>query len=280
MDRISGSVAVQSFVPVLLCPVILFLAPASFFAPAQTQREEPGMTATTMVVEPVKKLRKSVDGWPLLVNPGNDAGRRVNATLTRLNERLTKALRDCDANSLAWAKQSGNDGSQITDNWSRNVAITMHGPRFLSFVASEEMFCGGAHPDEDQIALVFDMTTGQPVNWMASIAKSEGVSVLTDSVADGSNVGAVIVPALRAMSVAAASTDCKDAFQDPQSYLLWPDAKKERLVAQPFDLPHAVMACSDEIDLTMEQARKLGFNETLLNAITEAHRQITATSAP
>ena len=280
MDPIARGVTMQPFTRVLLGPVVLFLAPALLSARAQTPRQESRTNAVPIVVEPVGELRKGVNAWPLIVSPANDAERRVNATLTKLNERLAKALRDCDADYLAWARQTGNDHSQIADDWSRAVAITMQGPRYLSLVASEEMFCGGAHPNEDQIALVFDMNTGRPVNWVALVAKSSGASSSTDSVADGSNAGALILPDLRAMSVAAASADCKDAFQDPQSYVLWPDAKKERLVAQPFDLPHAVMACSVEMKLTMEQARKMGFNDSLLTAIAEAHRRSVTAPAP
>jgi hypothetical protein len=49
------------------------------------------------------------------------------------------------------------------------------------------------------------------------------------------------------------------------------DAKKEVLVAEPF-LPHVLQACATEIDLSVEQARELGFDQGPLRAIDEAHR--------
>jgi hypothetical protein len=49
-------------------------------------------------------------------------------------------------------------------------------------------------------------------------------------------------------------------------------------VAQPFDLPHVVQACANEINLTLDQARKLGFDESLLTAIQEAHSRVSAAS--
>ena len=85
---------------------------------------------------------------------------------------------------------------------------------------------------------------------------------------------ALIIPALRPPTIAHASEECKDAFQDSQPYQLWPDAKSGTLTAEPFGLPHVVAACADDLKLTLDQARKLGFSETLLSAIEQAHRQL------
>jgi hypothetical protein len=147
----------------------------------------------------------------------------------------------------------------------------MTGPRFLSLVASDESFCGGAHPDNDQMAMVFDMTTGATVSWTSMVARSARASAVTDTISDGSTVGALTLPALEKMNLDATDADCKDAFQSPQSFLLWPDARSETLVAMPIDLPHVVQACANEIHMTIDQARKLGFDENLLGAIHQAH---------
>lgn len=236
--------------------------------------------AGSLRVEPVKQLRKGVDAWPLIADPATPAARRVNEILARLNHRLAQSLHDCDADYQSWLKAAGPlpDGqNQIPAHWLRTIEVTMEGPRFLSLVASDETFCGGAHPNADRMAMVFDMATGAPVNWTEMVAKSTDASAYADSVSDGSTVGALVLPALEKMNLAAADADCKDAFQDPQSFLIWPDAKHGTLVAQPFDLPHAVQACAKEIDLTMDQAHKLGFDESLLAAIEEAHRQASVT---
>ncbi len=161
--------------------------------------------------------------------------------------------------------------NQISADWSRTIEVTMEGPRFLSLVVSDETFCGGPHPNGEVIAMVFDMTTGAPVDWTKMVAKSAGASA-------NSAVGTLVLPALQKMNLAAADADCKDVFQDPQPFQMWPDAKRGTLVAQPCDLPHAVQACANKIDLTMDEARKLGFDESLLTAIEQAHRQISATS--
>lgn len=267
----------RRLIAALLCSLVLSAAPVA----AQTgPGAGAGPDAATLQLEPVKQLRKDVDLWPLIVHPRDPAEQRVNATLTQLNRRVTQAVKECDASALEWSKQMGDtakDNDITSSDWSRKVQVTMAGPHFLSLVASDDTFCGGAHPNGDQMALVFDMTTGVPVNWTTLVAKSAGASSYSDTITDGSTVGALILPALQKMNIDAADADCKDAFGDPQSFLLWPDAKSGTLVAQPFDLPHVVQACAQEIHLTIEQARNLGFSETLLSAIEQAHRAIAAT---
>lgn len=232
--------------------------------------------AGNLRTEAVKQLRKGVDAWPLIVSPDTPAAQRVNETLTRLNRQLVQSLHDCDADYESWLKAVGHpeDGqNQISTDWLRTIKVTMGGPRFLSLVASDETFCGGAHPDSDVIAMVFDMTTGAPVDWTKMVAKSPVASVNSATLSDGSTTGTLVLLALQKINLAAADADCKDAFQDPQPFLMWPDAKRGTLVAQPCDLPHVVQACANEINLTMDQARKLGFDESLLTAIEQAHRQ-------
>lgn len=269
---------------VWLCPLVLLITCEMLTAgQASNQKNPPAAGAGLLTVEPVRQLRKGVDAWPLIVNPATPAEQKVNATLTGLNMRLTKALAECDAAALADMKQSHIPQKDwpgaLGEDWSRKVEVTMQGPQFFSLVATDEyVHCAGAHPNSDTVAMVFDMTTGTPVNWLALVAKSAGASVFTDAVADGSQIGALVLPALATINLAAASADCKDAFLDPQSFQLWPDARTGTLVAQAFDLPHAATDCVVQIPLTMEQARTLGFDEKLLSAIDQAHRLFAAAS--
>ncbi len=272
----------KRLIPVLFC----LLVPSLALVAAQTSlatNSNPQAATANLQLTPVKELRKSVDAWPLIVNPATPAEQRVNATLTRLNLRLAQALRECDAGAREEAKLMGTaeKGQDPTsEDWSRTIKVTMTGQRFLSLVATDEFYCGGAHPNSDVMAMVFDMTTGTPVNWPAQFPQSAGASSFVDTVGDESKVGALVLPALLKIYAAAASEECKDAFQDSQSFLIWPDAQHGTLVAQAFDLPHAVQSCADEFGLTMEQARKLGFDESVLSAIEQAHRQIAANPKP
>lgn len=233
-------------------------------------------------LKPVKQLRIGVDAWPLIADASTPAEQHVNALLNRLNERMVGSLKDCDANYRHWAKQVDQPltgKNAVEHDWERTITVTMTGPRFLSIVAIDGyVFCGGAHPDRDTLAMVFDLTTGKPVNWMNLIDRSANASAYSDSNSDGTTVGALIIPALRAITLAKADKDCKDAFRNPPSYQLWPDAKSGTLTAEPFGLPHVVAACADDLALTTDEARKVGFDETLLSAVAQAHRQFAASA--
>lgn len=252
--------------------VLLLVMLSAGLAPAQSRN--------SVSLEPIKQLRKGVDAWPLIDQPSTPAERSVNSILSRLNERMAKSLKDCDGRYRDWAKLVGQPltgRNGMENDLERTITVTMTGPRFLSIVAVDSfVFCGGAHPDNDTLAMVFDLTTGKQVNWTTLIAKSAGGSSYSDSIWDGTSVGALIVPALRAITIAHSNEDCKDAFPSPQPYQLWPDAKSGTLTAEPFGLPHVVAACADDLHLTPDQARKLGFNQILLNAIGQAHRHLSA----
>ena len=156
-----------------LCFLVLSVALAGAQTANPRANENPKPTAVaTFQVEPVKQLRKGVDLWPLIVNPANPAEQRVNAIFSRLNRRLATALNECDALALEAMKRMGNTPKgydPASEDWSRKVQVTMAGPRFLSVIETEDCYCGGAHPSSGQMALVFDMTTGSPVNWVVQV---------------------------------------------------------------------------------------------------------------
>ena len=261
----------------LLCLLVYFVAPTASVNAGQTASGNPKAAGVAnFKIEPIKTLRKGVDAWPLIVNPGTPAELLVNSTLTQLNLRLALALRDCDVGALESLKlmgeQAGPRGS-VSEDWSRKVQVTMTGPRFLSIVATDETFCGGAHPDADRNALVFDMTTGALVEWSALVAKPSGAASEAGSGLDGTTSIRLVFPALEKINASRADAESKDAFWLPQSFLIWPDAQKGSLIVQEADLPHVVQSCAIEIALTIDEARKLGFDESLLNAIEQAHRR-------
>jgi hypothetical protein len=229
-------------------------------------------------LEEIKHLRADVDAWPLIANPAGPEEQQINSTLARLNERMQKWLGECDADYADWSKQNsdGNTDKKSGATWERRVNVTMVGPKFIAMVANDSQFCGGAYPNSDTFALVFDLATGKPVNWVGLIAPSALAKPYSDTMYDGTKVGTLIVPALLKMSRDKADADCKDAFRDEQPYQLWPDAKSGKLIAEPFGLPHVVAACGDNLELSIDEARKLGFDDGLLKAIEEAHRRMSA----
>ena len=253
--------------------VLSFAALGCLPAFAQNPRINHGMRGETIRVEAVRQGRENVDLWPLIVHPKSDAELRVNAALTRLNKEFVKSLRACDAGVVEFEK-GAEEPQETKDDLTRSVEVTMRGPRFLSMVARDEFFCGGAHPDDDLTVLVFDLESGTQVDWSTLVAKSAGASSPENILGDAGGTRPLILPQLQLMYVAAedADADCKGLFEDKQPIFLWPDAESGTLIAEVADFPHVAAPCKNELKLTIEQARKLGFDESLLLAIEEAHR--------
>ena len=84
--------------------------------------------AVHLVVPP--PLHKDLAAMPQITDPADDAERRINAALKRLDRSVLKASRDCKG-----------------DDWSRSVDVPMSGPGFLSLTITDSVYCeGNAHP--------------------------------------------------------------------------------------------------------------------------------------
>lgn len=266
----------------VVCLISCFAASAAGQSVGSAQMQVANQQPGFVRLNPAGQLRKGIDTWPLIANPQTPAEVHINAELTKDNTILAKAVRECDRDSRDWAAEAGfsapkNENS--TGDWSRKVEVTMTGPHFLGMVATDSWFCGGVHPDWDRTVLLFDLTSGRIAPWSTLLTKPAGWSLYKDSTSVGTVAEGVILPALKALSIENAVTDCKDAFNQPQAYLVWPDATRGILVAWPWEMSHAVQACAENISLTIAQARAMGFSEDLLQATVQAHRQYLATQA-
>jgi len=218
----------------------------------------PAATAALALV-PSKPLKKGIDAMPELANASTPAAQKINASMKKLDAQALSSLKDCKS-------------------YTRSVQPTMLGPAYFSVWMNESWDCG-AHPEVALSVTVFDLSTGEAVDW-TKLVNSPGVKNYNDTGAGG-QLGqplALIDPALNAAYMKWDATqdgfsDCKDAFEDPQSFMIWPEAKSGTLVVEPFDLPHVVQACANDMTLTVDQAKALGFNVDFLNALTMAHQQ-------
>ena len=259
----------------------LFFGPSVSCSAAQDNKplqDRLGLHAATVRLQPIVHLRKGVDAWPLIAHPANAAELRVNASLQEMNHRLAQALRGCD-DALALSPQSKDSAGQkikdATGDWERRVTVAMQGPRFLSLIVSDEIsFCGGNYPNREDIAVVFDLTTGELVRWDAFVAQSAEAQADSESTLDGSRQATLILPALEKLNTPAADDACKNVFKEKQSFLVWPDAQMGQLEAEATGLPHVVQGCVQKIRLSTKKARELGFNDDLLTAIEQAHQRI------
>jgi len=226
----------------------------------------------------IRHLRKGVDTWPLILNPRNDAERRVNNYLSGLNTQLSQSLKDCHAN---YTEQMGNQ-HPLADNsgegaefWMQHIKVTMLGPVFLSVLATTDFYCGGAHPYGFADAAVFDLRTGEPANPLTWLVPSLKASLVEDDKPDPALEKSVSAAGLLEAYREATRHECDRTYSDDQSFLIWPDANSGKVIIQADRLPGCCEACGIEASFTLEQARKLGFAETLLQAISEAHKQLT-----
>lgn len=218
-------------------------------------------------LRPIHQVGEDLDGWPLIANPENDAERRINRTLDSYNVETRQALPQCR-------------------EWNRKISVTMAGPRFLSLRASGSIFCGGLHPDPYDAALVFDLASGELLNGSTILEKNAAIkSTPTKNIVHypQSDKFVISAPVLDDMLIAAANDNCKKSLQEikrdpdlsPILYSVWPDAKMNDVVVKPVSLSYRdYLMCSEEVGIPLAEARKLGFAESFLQAIDEAHRTI------
>lgn len=228
-------------------------------------------TANAVQLTPSPAVAPDVAAFPRLVAAPHDrAAARINQALVRADARVRGAAQSCLAAGP----------SAATDNkpwWTRKVSVAMRGPAYLALVAADDWFCGGAYPNTGQVALVYDLRTGAPVNWARLLPASMVRATGTDTADDGTIVGTLASPALAEMYVKELIREdpdlavCKDALTDP-SFVLWPDAKHDGLGIAPFGLPHVIAACGTEIVIPTSTLRTLGVSPRLLEAIDAAHR--------
>lgn len=229
-----------------------------------------GATADAVQLAPSPAVAPDIEAFPRLVAAPHDrAAERINRALAHADARVRGAAQSCLAGGPSPA---GNKPW-----WNRKVSVTMRGPAYLALVAADDSFCGGAYPNTGQVALVYDLRTGAPVNWARLLPASMVQATGTDTAGDGTVIGTVSSHSLAALYIKEMiredpdRADCKDALADP-SFMLWPDAKHDGLGIAPFGLPHVVAACGTEIVIPTSVLRTLGVSPLLLDAIDAAHR--------
>lgn len=260
-------------------PPRLFIAVilgAAFGAPlvpsAQPPRPQP---ARFFSLSPTRQLRPGVDAFPAVLTPHSPAAARVNSTLDTMNKQLLASLYACDA---AYGRTYPPAGGTTTTrplpiHWKRRIAVTMKGPRLLSIIADDLQFCDSSYPYRARTALVFDMEhDGQPVDWRSLMTASAEAVPASDASLDGAPSSSLVMPALTQIAEAQASPACKQSLnpQGDLTFLVWPDAKRGKIVVQPTGIP--VQACETEIALTTAQARRAGFSNHLLTLLEAVHQ--------
>ena len=227
--------------------------------------------AAAPALQHLPPIAKGNDSLPRLAGALTPAGERVNAALAKLDASWRAFHRDC--------RRDAPDGTT-----SRAVKVTMLTPRVLGLLLSDDESCGGAHPDEGQMALVYDLETGRPVDWAKLLGPRLVRSSTIDSAVDGTSIGFVVAtPALHDLYLRqvkaqrARETDwassCEEALADPDlAFIVSPDVKAAGLAIWPGDLPHVIQACGDPVTVPTATLRKLGADPRFLDELDVAHR--------
>jgi hypothetical protein len=226
---------------------------------------------------PTRQIRKGVDAWPLILNPKNDAERRINQHLSDLNAHLSEYLKKCHTNYVRLIPKQDrptNKDEEGAEFWAQATTVTMSGPVLVSLVATTSSYCGGAHPYGYTSAAVFDLSTGEPANPLAWFRPSLKASFAEEGEEDPALEKSVSAVELLNVYREATHHQCDETYPDDQPFLIWPDANSGKVMIQADRLPGCCEACGIETGFTLEQARKLGFSEAFLQTISDAHRRL------
>jgi len=215
-------------------------------------------------------LGKDRDAYPRIVAPADEAERRINAAVARLDARLVKSVTEC-------SKSGGRNA-----DWTRTIVVTMRGPRYLSYTITDNAYCGGAHPDIGNTAIVYDLTTGAPVDWSQLLPPQLVGEQSLDETMDGTKMVALHSKRLHELYMQqyklgghAGDKDCIEAMEEagadgPPSITPYLDAQAGGLGIE-FDVAHAVEACAEQVVLPLATLRAEKAPELTLKAIEAAH---------
>lgn len=220
-------------------------------------------------LEPIHQIFEDLDTWPLIINPKGDAERRINGTLNSFNAQTRTIFAECPSEG----------------QWIREISVTMTGPHYLSLRARGTILCGGPRPDPYDSVLIFDLATGELLDGSTIVEKNSEIKVVNATKIaryPQSDKFLLTSSALDNMLMASANANCKESLQevvqDPNLYgsilySVWPDAKKNQIVVKPVSLSYLdYLMCAEEVEIPLDQTRKLGFTQSFLKAIEEAHR--------
>ncbi|MGH1588974.1 hypothetical protein ACRBEV_12195 [Methylobacterium phyllosphaerae] len=219
-------------------------------------------------------LAPGLAAMPQIEAPADDAERRLNTALKRLDGKVRTAAKQCKA-----------EGG-VHSSWERGVQVPMRGPRFLSLVINDNWFCGGAHPDTATMSIVYDLTTGAPVDWTTLLPPAlTGTIALADG-ADGTKMVTLASKMLHTLYLAGYrpksgdpkrdgdDADCRRAVTEtndgePPAMMAWLDAGAGGLAVQ-FDLAHVVQACADPVVIPSPRCAGMAPSLVLTGAIEAA----------
>lgn len=217
-------------------------------------------------------LAKDVDAYPRIAAAVDDAEKKINAAVEKLDARVKKAIAECKR-----------EGGKYAD-WSRTVEVTMRGPRYLSYVVTDNSSCGGAHPNVGTTAIVYDLVSGAPVDWAKLLPPKLLGKVSLNETSDGTKMITLGSKRLYELYMAQYRAgerkddkECTEAMEGmggadrEPTFTPWLDAKGGGLGIN-VDVPHVIQACADSITIPLATLRAEGVGDAMLKAIEAAKK--------
>ena len=197
-------------------------------------------------------LAKDAEAYPTLVG-ATPAIAMINRALRAANAKQREDMKDC-------RRDAPQDGYW----WEQGVDAPLIGAHFVSFWAHGNLSCGGVHPNLVGEALVFDLSTGERVDWRKRLPPQ----------LRGEPGQAIASPALTALFIdesekEGVGADCKEAFAEQEmNFAFWPDAKAKGLAMRAVNLLHwAEGPCSGPVTIPVASLKRLGFDALLIEDI-------------
>jgi hypothetical protein len=216
-------------------------------------------------------LAKNAEAYPTLAS-ATPAIARINRALRAANDKQRDDMKDC-------RRDAPQDGYW----WEQSVDAPLIGAHFVSFTAQGNMSCGGAHPNFIDEALVFDLSTGERVDWRKLLPASWLAAPGRTAAGANPPADAIASPALTALFIdesdkEGVGADCKEAFgQQEMTFDFWPDANAKGLAMRAANLLHwAEGPCSGPVTIPVATLKSLGFDKLLIADIETGRHQESA----
>lgn len=246
---------------ILASAVWCLLAPTAAAADREVRLLPPGQVARDLM------------GFPRIADPVDDAERKINVALARLDETIRQAVEEC---------RPGTPGRATRQ---RMFSVPVSAPGFLSFHFVDYTHCGAAQPDYATAAIVYDLRSGAPVDWTKLLPPALAGEVSSSETSEGTTVATLSSARLHRLYLKhyrprtggakpdAADEECRKAVARMR------DGRPPRMVAWfeggaglavHFDLPQATEACADDVTISIATLRSEGASADLLRALEAA----------
>ncbi len=201
-----------------------------------------GLHYTRLILDPRGRFGGDISVETFAIDGDSPAVRQIN---DRLGEALDTSRDDSWFECVRMADASSPNGASHNKSYQPHMVST----RWLSVGHHWDGYCGGAHPDAFNSAILFDRETGGEVDLLSWF---NGRAVKREQV--DKDVLTTVLPPLRHLILSgwkARDQDCGEAVRSEDYWHA--ELTRSGFVFTP-DLPHVVAACGDEFRVSFARA--------------------------